>query len=244
MWVSRDMKFKLARLSSLELMVIGVDSPVSPIVATRAHGCALVELAQVLHQQATCEGWSSTDWMPYLTTHHHFDARSEPTGRSVISAALLLLAKWKWRSITGGGRGGRGSEALTVSCHGLSCERPLSLPLPSFTRPGIRLLAHCARQGRGGNTPPNPSIRAPRGPFQIRRRCVVVNRSHLTAQVLNCTHARRAVKDQRWRFRLPLTCFSLQVKSGRAGRNWAVHLRCCPMTRDMFFERIPPPTFS
>lgn len=50
------MKFKLARLSSLELMVIGVDSAVSPTVASRAHGRAAVELAQVLHQQATCEG--------------------------------------------------------------------------------------------------------------------------------------------------------------------------------------------
>lgn len=36
MWVSRDMKFKLARLSSLELMVIGVDSPVSPTVSYKS----------------------------------------------------------------------------------------------------------------------------------------------------------------------------------------------------------------
>lgn len=100
----------------------------------------MVELAQVLYQQATCEGWSSSNWMLYLMMHYHLAAlqnaslqtlappelHSKLIGRSIISAVLVLLAKWKWRSITGCGRWSSRSTALTVSCHGLSCEHTLS----------------------------------------------------------------------------------------------------------------------
>lgn len=155
----------------------------------------MVELAQVLYQQATCEGWSSSNWMLYLMMHYHLAAlqntsmqtlappelHSKLIGCSIISAVLALLAKWKWRSITGGGSWSSRSTALTVSCHGLSCEHTLSSHAAIFHSAGHLLPRPLCSPGPGQRTPP-PNH--PFAPCRIRSRCVVENCLNLTAQVM------------------------------------------------------------
>lgn len=57
----------------------------------------MVELAQVLYQQATCGGWSSSNWMLYLMMHYHLAALKNPLHASVSSTGATQQADWRLR---------------------------------------------------------------------------------------------------------------------------------------------------
>lgn len=140
-----------------------------------------------------------------------------------------------------------------VTASAVSTHSPRALP--SFTQPGICLLAHCARQDRGSARHRQPiHLRSARGFSDLKQ----VHRWGLlkfkcagdicwATHTHTCTHTRaqsQVVQINTGIFHsCSCKCIFLLSRFKEADRNRLIRAQYCLMTRDVFFERIPPPTF-